>query len=50
MNQPLNYVVDGTRYYYDLDHSSWYIYDQHDQPIYLDPVSKNELLVNLRDY
>ena len=50
MNQPLNYIVDGTRYYYDLDQSSWYIHGQDDQPIYLNPVSKNELLVNLRDY
>ena len=50
MNQPLNYSVDGTRYYYDLGQSSWYTLDQDDQPIYLNPVSKTELLVNLRDY
>ncbi len=50
MNQPLNYVVNGTRYYYDLKISQWYILDQSDQRKYLNPISKNELLVNLRDY
>ena len=24
MNQPLNYEIDGTRYYYELDTSKWY--------------------------
>ena len=50
MNQPLNYVVNGTRYYYDLTISQWYTLDQHDQRKYLNSIFKNELLVNLRDY
>ena len=24
MNQPLNYEIDGTQYYYELDTSKWY--------------------------
>ena len=24
MNQPFNYEIDGTRYYYELDTSKWY--------------------------
>jgi len=25
MNQPLNYEINGVRYYYELDTSQWYI-------------------------
>jgi len=24
MNQPLNYEINGVRYYYEIDTSSWY--------------------------
>jgi hypothetical protein len=36
MNQPLNYVVNGTRYYYDLDTSQWYTLDKDNQIKYID--------------
>lgn len=25
MNQPLNYIVNDTRYFYNLDTSQWYV-------------------------
>jgi len=36
MNQPLNYTVNGVRYYYHLDTSQWYVINDDESISYID--------------
>jgi hypothetical protein len=41
MNQPLNYTVDGIRYYYQLDTSKWYIINNDNTINYINDIDNN---------
>jgi len=35
MNQPLNYEINGVRYYYELDNSKWYVINKDNSISYI---------------
>ena len=42
MNQPLNYEINGVRYYYELDVSKWYTLDKNNQVKYVNTRYDNQ--------